>query len=256
MDARRPRGPMRSLLRTALPALLGTACLTVAGCGGDGDTGDDSPRQLTAQPGTGDEYRATIDAIVSLLDDYWGETLVESFDTEYSPPSDVVPYDPDADAPKCGGRPLGPENAFYCPGSDIIAWDEPNLMIPFYEAVGDAAVGFVLAHEWGHLVQNRLGAEFPLTIEEELNADCLAGTFAGALQEEGLLEGGESLEPGTDLYEAAVGIYDFGDSPDVDWQDPQAHGQPEERLEAFEIGYDGGAQACAEQLGPGFGEDL
>lgn len=241
--------------RGAALALLVFAALATAGCDDEGDSGDDgSPQALTAQPVAGESYTEALDEIVALLDEHWAETLPEEFDVEYSPPSDVVPYDTGDASPKCGGEPPFPENAFYCPGNDIIAWDESGLMVPFYEEAGDAAVGFVLAHEWGHLIQNRLEAEFPITIEQELNADCLAGVFAGALQEEGLLEGGESLEPGTDLYEAAVGIYDFGDSPDVHWQDPDAHGQPEERLEAFEIGYDGGTQACAVDLGPGFTE--
>ncbi len=246
-------------LKGGLLPLFFAVVLAMAGCGDDdGDNAGDgsSPQALTAQPVAGESYTESLDQIVTLLDEYWAEALPESFDVEYSPPSDVIPYDPEEGAPKCGGEPLGPENAFYCGGNDIIAWDEPGLMIPFYEEVGDAAVGFVIGHEWGHLIQNRVEAEFPLTIEQELNADCLSGTFAGALYDEGLLEGGEGLEPGTDLYEAAVGIYEFGDSPDVAWQDPTAHGQPEERLEAFEIGYDGGAQACADELGPGFSEDI
>jgi predicted metalloprotease len=234
--------------------------LVFVGCGDGGDTGGDDRQALTAEPVGGaqaagaDAYDESVDEITELLDEYWAETLTEEFDVEYSSPSDVVAYDTGDATPTCGGEPPFPQNAFYCAGNDIVAWDESGLMIPFYEEVGDAAVGFVIAHEWGHLIQNRLEAEFPLTIEAELNADCLGGTFAGALQDEGLLEGGESLEPGTDLYEAAVGIYDFGDAPDVHWQDPDAHGQPKQRLDAFETGYEGGAQACAEELGPGFTE--
>jgi predicted metalloprotease len=248
-------------------ALLMLAALVPVGCGsGDDDSGTaggDSQQALTAQPVAGDEqgisadaYDEAINEIVGLLDEYWAEALPEEFDVAYSGPSDVVPYDSGDGSPKCGGDPPPPGNAFYCSANDIVAWDESGLMIPFYQEVGDAAVGFVIAHEWGHLIQNRLGAKFPLTIEAELNADCLSGTFAGALSDEGLLEGGESLEPGTDLYEAANGIYEFGDSPDVAWQDPDAHGQPEERLQAFETGYEGGAQACADELGPGFSKDL
>ena len=125
-------------------------------------------------------------------------------------------------------------------------------MIPFYSEVGDAAIGFVLAHEWGHLVQENLGVDFPLTIESELNADCLAGDFAAALYDEGLLEGGTGLKPGTDLAEAAEGIFRVGDDPATAWQDPDAHGTGDERLQAFATGFDGRAEACADELGPGF----
>jgi predicted metalloprotease len=240
--------------------LLAVASLVSAGCG---DDEDDSQQPLTAQPIAGDvqgvsldAYEESVDEIVVLLEEYWAEELPETLGVEYSPPDDVIPYDPAQGAPKCGGEPLGAGNAFYCPGSNIIAWDEPGLMIPFYAEVGDAAVGFVLAHEWGHLVQNQVeGPEFQYTIEGELNADCLGGTFARALYDEGLLEGGTDLEPGTDLAEAAEGIFLFGDAPATPWQDPSAHGSGKQRLRAFEIGFDGGVQACADELGPGFAED-
>lgn len=260
--------------------MLGTALLSSAGCGDDGsDTEAATPgdtrqlevpveepakQALTAEPVKGghqgisyEAYDESITEILYLLDQYWAEALPEGFDTEYVPPNDIIAYYPDEGAPKCGGERLGAENAFYCPANNTIAWDEPGLTIPFYQEVGDAAVGFVIAHEWGHLIQSQLvEKEFPLTIEEELNADCLAGTFAGALFDEGLLEGGPNLEPGTDLAEAAEGIFLFGDAPDIPWHDPQAHGTGEQRQTAFEVGFDGGPQACVDELGPGFTEEL
>jgi predicted metalloprotease len=261
MPARGSRGPLRLVPRVALSILFPLVCLGGIACGGNDEEGEH--QALTAEPVGGDfqgvsleAYDTSVEEIVLLLDEYWAETLPQSFDTEYVPPSDVIAYDPERGAPRCGGEPLGPENAFYCPGNRIIAWDEPGLMIPFYSEVGDAAVGFVLAHEWGHLVQHTLEARFPLTIEEELNADCLGGGFARALYDEGLLEGGTGLEPGTDLAEAAEGIFLFGDHPSVNWQDPQAHGTGKQRLRAFEIGFDGGPEVCAGELAPGFTDEL
>jgi len=240
----------------SLLGLLGVAWLAAAGCGGD-----DAPerRPLSAEPVAGElhgvsyeAYGESVDEIVGLLNEYWSEALPESFDTPYAPPDQVIAYQPGEDRPECDGEPLSAENAFYCPSSDTIAWDEEGLMIPFYEEVGDAAVGFVLAHEWGHLIQSELDAGFERTIESELNADCLAGTFARALSDEGLLDGGKSLEPGTDLAEAAKGIFYLGDAPATPWQDPDAHGTGDQRQRAFEIGFDGGVKACAHKLGPGF----
>lgn len=251
----------RASARVALAALALALALPIwSGCG-EGPGGD-SPGAFSAEPVEGgfrgisyDEYESGVADIVTLLDEYWAETLPAELDAEYSPPSDVIPYRPgDGPLPSCAGEKAPSGNAYYCGADDTIAWDETGLMIPFYAEVGDAAVGFVIAHEFGHLVQARLGAGFPLTIEQELNADCLAGSFAGALSEQGLLEGGEGLEPGTDLREAAEGIYDFGDAPGVPWQDPDAHGQPKQRLRAFAIGYDGGVRACARKLAPGFSE--
>jgi predicted metalloprotease len=237
----------------ALLSVLAVACLALAGCGGDDDGASSAPEALTAEPVAGG-YDESVDEIISLLDDYWAETLPDTFDTEYSSPSDAFAYNSDEGVPKCAGESRGAANASYCPADNTIAWDESGLMVPFYEEVGDAAVGFVLAHEWGHLIQNELGAKFSVTIESELNADCLAGDFAAALYDEGLIEGGTSLEPGTDLAEAADGIFLVGDDPGVPWQDPQAHGTGDERIEAFTTGFDGRAQACADELGPGFTE--
>jgi predicted metalloprotease len=265
---------LRFCARVAPLALLGLACLGGAGCGGD-DSGaqagpetrqlnvpaqaPDSPQALTARPVEGgfqginfQEYSDSVNEILSLLNEYWAAELPKTFGTEYAPPSNVIAYYPDEGLPKCAGKPLYRKNASYCPANDTVAWDEPGLMIPFYEEVGDAAVGFVIAHEWGHLIQHELEADFPLTIESELNADCLAGAFAGGLYDEGLIEGGTSLKPGTDLAEAAEGIFRVGDNPGTPWQDPDAHGTADERLQAFETGFDGGAAACASKLGPGF----
>ena len=267
-------------MRVVALALSGLIGLAAWGCGDGGESTDEaspgethqleipeetgSGEALTAQPVEGDfqgvsfdDYAESVDEILALLDEYWAETLPETLGVEYTPPDEIVAYYPEESSPKCGGEPLGPENAFYCSGSNTIAWDEPGLMIPFYEEVGDAAVGIVLGHEWGHLIQNEVaGPEFQHTIEGELNADCLSGTFARALYDEGLLEGGTDLEPGTDLAEAAEGIFLLGDAPGTPWQDPTAHGNGKQRLRALEIGFDGGVQACADELGPGFTDEV
>lgn len=280
------RRPIRGFVSAVVFAL--SVGLVAAGCGGNDDAGSStgtqagateapgqtrqleisdeapgSPEALTTEAVEGgfqgidfDAYDGSLVEILSLLDEYWATTLPETFETEYASPSDVIAYYPGEDDPGCAGDPLGPGNASYCPADNTIAWDEPGLMIPFYTEVGDAAVGFVLAHEWGHLVQDQLGVEFPLTIESELNADCLAGDFAGDLYDEGLLEGGTGLKPGTDLAEAADGIFRVGDDPATPWQDPQAHGTADERLEAFATGFDEGAEGCADELGPGFTKRL
>lgn len=218
-----------------------------------------SPDALTTEPVEGDfkgvnfkAYDAALGDLLFLLDGYWSDALPQNFDVKYSSPTDAFAYYPQEKPVGCAGQPAVPGNAEYCPADGIISWDEPGLMVPFYSQVGDMAMGFVLAHEWGHLVQDELGLEFPLTIEAELNADCLAGDFAGALADEGLLVGGTGLKPGTDLAEATDAIFAVGDDPSTPWQDPQAHGTGEERLQAFSVGFDRGASACLNRFGPGF----
>ena len=166
-------------------------------------------------------------------------------------------YYPEEDAEEvtCGGESAAtPENAFYCGETDEIAWDEPGLFIPYYLEKGDLAVGIVLAHEWGHLVQSRLEYEFHNTYEQELNADCLAGAWLGAMDDEELLDGKAPGEGG-DIDEALEAIFALGDPPETPFEDPQAHGQPEERVEALGTGYEGGVEACDESYASGFSQE-
>jgi hypothetical protein len=259
------------------------AALALTACGsGNGDKGDtstngapkqsqaekrsiqpsrkaaDSLGQLQAAPQTGADagidfaaYDGELAGMVDLLNRYWSETEPK----DYSPPSDVVAYDPSQPgAPKCGNEPAARQNAVYCGAGDFIAWDEPGLFIPFYRDKGDMAVGFVLAHEWGHLVQERLGlsTKFKNTIEAELNADCLAGSWAGWLADQGQLDPNDAPGKGGEIDSSLDAIFSVGDPPSVPWQDPQAHGTGQERADAYADGYDHGVDGCMKDYGPGF----
>jgi len=149
-----------------------------------------------AQSGTGDfdfaAYDDAIDLALGAINEYWIETMPAEFGTEWIDPGEFIAYyPPEQDGPTCGGQPVGPENAVYCSQADgdYIAWDEPGLMVPYYEQFGDMANAVILAHEFGHGAQARLGLsdQFPLTIESELQADCFAGAWAGWADEQGLL---------------------------------------------------------------------
>jgi uncharacterized protein len=264
-------------MRNATPmAGIIVAAVLLAGCGGSSSSSTTTAKparekrsiqpsaqaahdlgQLQAAPSTGSagiDFKAYDDELagmVELLNQYWkGEEP-----GDYSPPSDVIAYDPaQPDAPKCGGQPAAPENAVYCAPGDYVAWDEPGLFVPFYRDKGDMAVGFILAHEWGHLVQERLGlsTQFKHTIEAELNADCLAGTWAGWLADKGYLDPKDAPGKGGDIDSSLDAIFSVGDPPHVPWQDPDAHGTGEERADAYAAGYDGGIDACLKDYAPGF----
>jgi predicted metalloprotease len=105
---------------------------------------------------------------------------------------------------------------------------------------GTMSVAVTLAHEIGHSVQDqtgRLGHEATRKVAE-LQADMLAGVAMRCLSASGALGTG-------DLGAAAWGRYVKGDQPDVPAFSSQAHGTPEERVEAFTQGYVNG-------LPPGF----
>jgi hypothetical protein len=103
---------------------------------------------------------------------------------------------------------------------------------------GDYAPVTILAHEWGHLVQELEGLREEYTIEAELQADCLSGAFARHADERG------ALEPG-DLQEGLDAAFRSGNY-DVPWNDPSSHGTPPQRLAAFFLGYQGAVEACGD----------
>ncbi|HKP52611.1 MAG TPA: neutral zinc metallopeptidase [Chloroflexia bacterium] len=153
----------------------------------------------------------------------------------YRPPVDFVAYTQQVRT-ACGPAVLN--NAFYCPGSHGIYYDY-NFLLDQLASDGDFAPVTILAHEWGHLVQNNLGIDRRAThtIELELQADCFAGAWAAHAGDEGLLEEG-------DLDEGANSLFKAGDDSDLPWFVEGAHGQPEQRFRAFEIGLEQGVDGC------------
>lgn len=100
---------------------------------------------------------------------------------------------------------MGP---FYCPGDRkvYIDLDFYNELRQRFHAPGDFAQAYVLAHEVGHHVQNLIGvlprfnrmraslsetAANRMSVQVELQADCLAGVWAHYTQQKGLLEAGD-----------------------------------------------------------------
>lgn len=113
---------------------------------------------------------------------------------------------------------IGPH---YCP-LDKGIYLEPGFFKAILErrfgATGDFAQAYVVAHEFGHHVQNELGisthmreqqARNPrlkneLSVRLELQADCLAGVWAASAHERGLLDPGDTKE----ALEAAAAVGD------------------------------------------------
>ncbi|MCO1659782.1 neutral zinc metallopeptidase [Pseudonocardia humida] len=183
------------------------------------------------------QYQNVVSGSLALLEDYWAETLPTLGGTYSSPRSYTYYRSDEGSGPSCGGQPAPARNAFYCPAGDFIAWDETGLLIPYYVSSGDFAASFVLAHEFGHAMQARLGGQERYGVLRELQADCFAGAWSRWVSQRGLLEAG-------DLDEATLAVISARDVPSVEWTDPAAHGSGFERTRAFGDGFEAGAQAC------------
>lgn len=182
------------------------------------------------------------------LERYWAVELPDLYGLAFTPVAEFRGYRPSnaASLPPCDGERGAPEdyfdNAFYCPSDDIISWDAEFLFPTLYDTYGDFAVALVLAHEYGHAIQER-GGELAPTILLELQADCFAGAWAGALArgESELLSLVED-----DLDEAIGGYLEFRDPIGTPADDPLAHGSGFDRITAFFDGFATGPEVCVD----------
>ena len=139
-------------------------------------------------------------------------------------------------------------NAGFCHDDNTIGWDRGELLPGLQRAFGDMGVTMVLAHEYGHAVQDQAGMaeERRSTLVSEQQADCLAGAYMRWVAEDNsprfTLSTGEGLN---NVLAAVIGFRD----PLLNEDDPEVgideHGSAFERVSAFQFGFTDGASACA-----------
>jgi predicted metalloprotease len=191
-------------------------------------------------------YQEILGLTLDDLQAFWSVVLPEVYGIEYTPidPSAMFPYDASTEVPGCPDPMTYDEmagNAFYCSIGDFVAWDQGTLFPQLYSDFGPFAIAMVMAHEWGHAIQDQTATEGP-TVMLEQQADCFAGAWTG------YLANGDSellvLEAG-DLELALGGMLEFRDEPGTPVEDPQAHGSGFDRIGAFQEGYTQGPARCA-----------
>jgi predicted metalloprotease len=207
-----------------------------------------------SQPSTMDEF---LTAVTKDVDDYWTGIFKDNGLGEPRVTYAWIPAGQTA-ASACGddGGTLGDSAAAYCPGDDTIYISEqfasdvmngaldqslPGSANGYGGTYGDFAVAYIVAHEYGHQIQDELGlyddygAQLP-TSAFELQADCYAGTWANHAYESNELDDGDIQE----AVDAALAVGDF------DASNPQHHGTPEQRAEAGKTGFEAGdPSACS-----------
>jgi predicted metalloprotease len=199
---------------------------------------------------------AFLDDVLVNIDDYWTKTFAAA---GLEPPRVARDWIPPQTRIQTACGPAGDDAAYYCPVDDTIYVAQvfaaglyngvlrglPGERAGYGHAAGDFAVAYVLAHEYAHNVQQEAGVlaanqELPVVKPIELQADCLAGTWANSTYKQGLLEPGDFEEMiNTAL---AVGDFDFGRA--------QHHGTPEERAAALQAGFRSGDPSTCNQFLP------
>ena len=153
---------------------------------GSGQTADNTELQQSCQ--TGADANTSVDCAVAAdidsIQDYWGQTLGGSYR-----PADTVFFSGSVQT-GCGGATSG-SGPFYCPADSLVYIDLSffdDLQTRFGAEGGAFVNAYVIAHEYGHHVQNLLGTNQQVdsrlsgpdsgSVRLELQADCYAGTWA------------------------------------------------------------------------------
>lgn len=193
--------------------------------------------------------------VLKTTEDTW-QDIFRRAGNAYPPPTLVLYSGTTQTACGYGQSAMGP---FYCPGDGNVYID-----LAFYRDMqtrlgggGDFALGYVLAHEVGHHVQNVLGIAKKvremqrsvsqteanrLSVMMELQADCFAGVWGHNMQRQGVLETG-------DLEEALNTAAAIGDDRLQRQQtgrvvpDSFTHGTSQQRYTWFKRGFDSGDPA-------------
>ncbi len=192
-------------------------------------------------------YDPTMRLALGSVDQYWAKQFPEVYDETYKKlRGGVYAYSSDSRIPTCDGMNLPylvlQQNAFYCPESDFIAWDDQGLFPRLEKKYGRFLLAIVLAHEWGHAIQERSDADLD-TITAEQQADCFAGAWAASLNAETDPELTKLRD--TELDKALSGFIEFRDLVGMVSTDPGAHGTAFDRIRAFQDGYEGTPTNCA-----------
>jgi len=251
-------GGLGTLIIIALVLLSGGNLGDLGGLGvGQPDAGPVSSELATeCQTGADANERqdCRIVGAVNSLDEYWSGAFQAS-GNQYQAPSTVLFTD--AVNTACGGASsaVGP---FYCPLDQTIYLD-----LGFYEQLetrfgaegGPFAEMYVIAHEYGHHIQNLLGlleagrdagAEGG-AVRTELQADCFAGVWGGNAVDTGFLEPltpdqiGQALDAASVIGDDRIQETTQGQVNPETW----THGSSEQRQQWFNIGLEArSADAC------------
>jgi uncharacterized protein len=192
------------LLLLVLSWATGTDFLSLIGTSGGSSVSDGSssgPIQATPQEERMVDF---VNAVSADTQEVWSQLL----GTRYQPAKVVLFREATQTACGLGETASGP---FYCPGDQLVYLDLSFFqeLSEKFGAPGDFAQAYVIAHEYGHHVQNLLGINERVgndragansaSVALELQADCFAGIWGHEASQGGRFERGRvELDPGDD----------------------------------------------------------
>ena len=206
----------------------------------------------------GDVDRLVRNALAD-LNAFWGQQFPEVYETDLAPleggyysvdPNDFDPVDyPDTiNDDRCLEDLVEnvSGNAYYCLAGndgDVIVYDR-TLLEQFMNDYGPFLPAMVIAHEFGHAVQGRVGSSDRMIVSET-QADCFAGAWTGWVATDAAEHFNIRAPELDDLIRGLVEFRDpVGEDPDGD----SSHGSYFDRTSGFQEGFDDGPTACRDNF--------
>lgn len=211
------------------------------------------PAQSTGSSAAGcvTDLEQIVCGVTNDVQDYWTRALPQFFGTSYEVTETV--WFTGGVSTGCGqaSSETGP---FYCPADQLVYIDLEFLQQLENQLIGatsDLAEQYILAHEYGHHVQNLLGTNAQVqeasqndpgraneySVAMELQADCFAGAWVGDANARRLLDNAQEIQ---EAINAAEGVGDDRIQQRTQGRiDPESwtHGSAEQRKTWFMTGF-------------------
>jgi hypothetical protein len=224
---------------------------------GQGDAASEVSQECRTGADANERQDCRIVGVVNSVQEFWNGTFERS--GEQYPYTDTV-FFTDQVQTQCGAATsqVGP---FYCPADqrvyiDLGFFDE--LQSRFGAGGAPFAQAYVIAHEYGHHVQNQLGVLESIrgdqqgpesqAVRSELQADCYAGVWAANAVETGLIaeltqaDINDGLDAATAIGDDRIQEQTQGQVNPETW----THGSSEQRRRWFSRGYEEGRPAVCD----------